>query len=242
MVDKFYETLHESYYPLRESTHSFLLSDRFRKCLTLLGNAKPGDLLEVGFEDPVLSRTIVEHLGSKYVGIDISETSVKEAVSIGLKALTLDVSSEALPFADSSFDFVYASEVIEHLYNPDFAIDEFKRVLRPRGKILLSTPNMGAWYNRLLLLLGIQPVSTEVSTMRILGRRTKSLGQGNRPVGHIRIFTRRALLDFLELHQLKPIELQGYGLEMLGKLSSIDKAIARFPEFASGFIALVEKR
>jgi len=188
----------------------------------------------------VLSLSIKKHLGCNYVGIDISETSVKEAQRVGLRALRRDVSSEVLPFEDSSFDVVYCSEVIEHLYNPDNAIEEFKRVLKPRGKILLSTPNLAAWYNRVLLVLGIQPIHTEVSTIRNLGRVFKTLGQGNRPVGHIRIFTLRALTDFLCLHGLKIVEVRGYALESLGRLSTLDQALARVPTLASGIVTLAE--
>jgi len=146
MSREFYETLHQSYFPLRDSTHAFLASDRFRKCLSTLVRLHPENLLEIGFEDPVLSWNVRKHLGCNYVAIDISETSVKEALRIGLEALALDVSAEALPFDNCSVDVVYCSEVIEHLYNPDFAIEEFKRVLKPTGKILLSTPNLAACF------------------------------------------------------------------------------------------------
>jgi len=239
--EKFYETVHETYFPLTQSTHSFLQSDRFTKCLDILEQIHPANLLEIGFEDPTLSTKIVGRLGTRYVGVDISESSVKEAIKLGLEAFSLDVSSQTLPFADSTFEMIYCSEVLEHLFNPDFAIEEFKRVLKPRGKILLSTPNLAAWYNRLLLLAGIQPVATEVSTLYILGRVTKFLGQGNRPVGHIRVFTYRALMDFLSLHKLRALELKGYALESLGKLVRIDKTLSRLPQFASGIIALTEK-
>ena len=153
--EKFYETVHETYFPLTQSTHSFLQSDRFTKCLDILEQIHPANLLEIGFEDPTLSTKIVGRLGTRYVGVDISESSVKEAIKLGLEAFSLDVSSQTLPFADSTFEMIYCSEVLEHLFNPDFAIEEFKRVLKPRGKILLSTPNLAAWYNRLLLLAGI---------------------------------------------------------------------------------------
>ena len=43
------------------------------------------------------------------------------------------------------------SELIEHLVDPDGAVAEVRRVLRPGGSLLLSTPNLAAWYNRALL-------------------------------------------------------------------------------------------
>ena len=75
-----------------------------------------------------------------------------------------------LPLADSSVDIVIMSELIEHLVDPDRHLDEAWRVLRPGGTLLLSTPNLAAWYNRVLLACGIQPLFTEVSLRGIYGR------------------------------------------------------------------------
>jgi SAM-dependent methyltransferase len=49
--------------------------------------------------------------------------------------------SEKLPFADGSFDCILLSELIEHLASPQLTIDEAARVLRPGGRLLVTTPN-----------------------------------------------------------------------------------------------------
>jgi SAM-dependent methyltransferase len=46
-----------------------------------------------------------------------------------------------LPFADESFDAVFAGELIEHLPDPARGLAEFRRVLRPGGRLILTTPN-----------------------------------------------------------------------------------------------------
>lgn len=46
-----------------------------------------------------------------------------------------------LPFADDTFDFVYCSEVLEHLWDPMQGRDEFYRVLQPEGEAVISVPN-----------------------------------------------------------------------------------------------------
>jgi 2-polyprenyl-3-methyl-5-hydroxy-6-metoxy-1,4-benzoquinol methylase len=46
-----------------------------------------------------------------------------------------------LPLADGSFDCVLLSEVIEHLEAPKVSIREASRVLRPGGRLLVTTPN-----------------------------------------------------------------------------------------------------
>lgn len=100
-------------------------------------------------------------------------------------------------FAPASFDLVLLIDVIEHLYDPDHVIDEVRRVLRPGGVLALVTPNLASWLNRALLLSGRQPLDTEVSTRGLFGR---PAARSTPPAGHIRVFTRRALREFLVFH------------------------------------------
>ena len=53
----------------------------------------------------------------------------------------LATDARILPFATSSFDWVVCFEVIEHLTEGGELLDEVGRVLRPEGRLLLSTPN-----------------------------------------------------------------------------------------------------
>jgi SAM-dependent methyltransferase len=196
----------------------------------------------VGFENPHLSKRVAEIPGLTYVGIDISEISVTAAREEGLSAFVADISKERLPFTNGSFDLVYCAEIFEHLVDPDFALEEIKRVLRPTGRLLLTTPNLAAWYNRIILLLGIQPLHTEVSTWRVVGRRFRTLGQGNRPVGHLRLFTSGSLVDFLAMHGLRILKMEGYRLETLASVWPLEVMMSKLTPLASGFIVLAEKQ
>jgi 2-polyprenyl-3-methyl-5-hydroxy-6-metoxy-1,4-benzoquinol methylase len=48
--------------------------------------------------------------------------------------------AENLAFATESFDLVLASEVVEHLWNPQNFFNEAYRILKPSGYLILSTP------------------------------------------------------------------------------------------------------
>jgi tRNA (mo5U34)-methyltransferase len=50
-----------------------------------------------------------------------------------------------LPYADASFDLVVCFEVLEHMVEHDELLAEFKRVLRPAGRLLISTPNKDSY-------------------------------------------------------------------------------------------------
>ena len=62
-----------------------------------------------------------------------------------------------LKFADNNFDLIWCSEVLEHLKNPEFSINEFKRVLKPDGKMIFTTPNSYFWIFKLFNLFGLSP-------------------------------------------------------------------------------------
>ena len=103
------------------------------------------------------------------------------------------------------FDCIVMTEVIEHLYDPDLAIDNILEKLRPGGLMLLTTPNLAGILNVVSLLFGFQPVDTEVSTKYPYGR---PFVQTGKCVGHIRVFTERALNDMLTHHGLDIIEMK----------------------------------
>ncbi|MHC5114162.1 MAG: class I SAM-dependent methyltransferase [Planctomycetota bacterium] len=60
--------------------------------------------------------------------------------------------NEALPFADESFDTAICLEGIEHLIDPGQLLRELIRVVRPGGRVILSTPNVSNYYSRLQFL------------------------------------------------------------------------------------------
>jgi SAM-dependent methyltransferase len=48
---------------------------------------------------------------------------------------------EPLPFPDATVDFLYCSEVLEHMFDPEKFCGEISRVMKPGGLLLLTTPN-----------------------------------------------------------------------------------------------------
>jgi len=73
--------------------------------------------------------------GAQYEGL------YEHGVRLNIAPADADVQADAhaLPFADASFDNVVAIETLEHLRDPSRAIAEFTRVLRPGGRVLVTT-------------------------------------------------------------------------------------------------------
>lgn len=95
----------------------------------VLENLQFDSALEIGcgFGD---SLAILKACGKEAVGVDISETAVREASGKGRKVSLADARS--LPFPDGSFDLVYSADVMEHLVESDVprAVAEQARVAR----------------------------------------------------------------------------------------------------------------
>lgn len=105
------------------------------------------------------------------------------------------------------FDMIFCGEVIEHLYDTDFFLEEVYRVLRPQGICVFTTPNLAAWHNRIILLLGFQPNYTKVSLKYNVGKIIKEKsGVGG---GHIRVFTMKAFKELLRLHSFELLKIEG---------------------------------
>ncbi len=83
--------------------------------------------------------------------LDMSDRWAAEKITVS-RAI---VDREPLPYADDSFDGVLFTEVLEHLlYDPRKLVDEIYRVLRPKGELVVSTPNVLRIENKIKVLLG----------------------------------------------------------------------------------------
>ncbi len=112
-------------------------------------------VLDIGCGDGTAAATAAPLLaGHRLVGLDWSQDALRRAHARLPYAIRGELTDGGLPFADAAADADPFSEVIEHLVDPDGALDEIRRVLRPGGYLMLSTPNLAAWYNRALLLAG----------------------------------------------------------------------------------------
>lgn len=111
------------------------------------------DCLDVGCGDGANGVYLAAHAHS-YVGVDVSQTAVDLTRARGLKALRVTGAS-ALPFDDHSFDIVVCVEVFEHLFTPQLAAAEARRVLRPDGRLIVTVPNAAYWRDRIDALFGV---------------------------------------------------------------------------------------
>ena len=215
--------------------------DRAQRMSRLLSHAlrdvaAPACVLDVGCGDGTAAGLAAQHNpGHRMIGLDWSASSLRQARRLGLTVVRAGVDAPGLPVRSESADVVIMSELIEHLVDPDSALDELFRVLKPGGSLLLSTPNLAAWYNRGLVALGVQPLFSEVSMRGIYGR------PGRHVAGHLRLFTRRALVQMLAARGFDCVKVAGARYhDVPGPLRPVDLAFCAWPGAAS--ILLVQGR
>lgn len=63
-----------------------------------------------------------------------------ETADVAMPGVDHHVDVQALPFADASYDFVFASHVLEHVEDDLRAVREIRRILRPSGMAILAVP------------------------------------------------------------------------------------------------------
>ena len=164
--------------------------DRALRLAFLLDAVSAGDrVLDLGCGNGTFTAEIAR-AGARAVGVDIAEAALKQARAahppLDFRLASIDGS---LPLEDCEFDVVWASEVIEHVADTARWLSEARRVLSPRGRLLLTTPN----HPRAALLV------------RGLERYCDPLGD------HLHLYTRQSLRRVLSDFDFDPVEVRTAG-------------------------------
>ncbi len=118
-----------------------------RISLSMVPLVAGGVALDAGCRDGLQTRRL-EQKGYRVIPVDINR--------LFPQARVVDL-NRPLPFEDSTFDLIYCSEVIEHLKDPGFTVNEFSRVLKVSGVMIVTTPNSCCLIFRILSALGLPP-------------------------------------------------------------------------------------
>ena len=184
-----------------------------------------------------LGKLVKDEWGVQIYGVDISKKGVMLANKSGVMAKVGDIAKK-IPYKDKSFDLVFSSETIEHLYNPDKFLKEIRRVLKPKGLLVLTTPNLASWLNRILFLFGIYPLVLEASTEKKVGLRILSkFTNGEQLVGHVHVFTYYALIELLSYYGYTVERVVGMPVDFVSPRSGLLTKVYRIVD--SIFLAIL---
>jgi SAM-dependent methyltransferase len=207
------------YTPGREARWKYGVDVAVKK-IAQYGRGKKYTILDIGCGDGSflhmlnlrLSQEKISHDKFEYFGIDGDKGYKNMIEERGGNFINGDIIRLEKLMSKLSFNLVVASEVIEHVDETDVLITSIKRVLRPDGLIYLTTPNLAAWHSRIMLMCGYQPLSTEVSNLKgDFGKGVLWKKYYDKPIHHLRIFTFKAMREFVEFHDLKIVKSIGGG-------------------------------
>jgi 2-polyprenyl-3-methyl-5-hydroxy-6-metoxy-1,4-benzoquinol methylase len=137
----------------------------------------------------------IARAGFDVVGIDLAEEPLRRARSRDpTLELCLVGADGGWPFADASFDAVWAGETIEHVLDTAAWLSEVRRVLRSGGLLVLSTPSLD------------RPRLLAAALSR---RRFDELFDPR--ADHVRFYSRRTLATLLGEFGFEQVELRGAG-------------------------------
>jgi SAM-dependent methyltransferase len=108
----------------------------------------PGRILDIPCGQLGLSKQLAAH-GFDCCGADLY-SELAPVPGISLQRVDMN---QRLPYGDASFDYIASIEGIEHMENTQHLLREFTRVLKPGGKIMVTTPNVLNIKSRLQYLL-----------------------------------------------------------------------------------------
>jgi 2-polyprenyl-3-methyl-5-hydroxy-6-metoxy-1,4-benzoquinol methylase len=172
---------------------------------------------------------------------DISQSSLSNVRAKGFEGYYWNADGGRCPMPDNTYDLLIAGEIIEHLVDTDHFAEEAFRILKPGGYLVLSTPNLASWYNRVRLLRGLVPACYPGPSSTI---RKNLLIDNN----HIRVNVLSEWTNFLQCHRFHIEDAYGsshlQGLEggwRTGLLKFIDRVACRRPTLSTDII-LVARR
>ncbi len=117
-----------------------------------------------------------------------------------------------LPFDDQSFDYVTCLEGLEHIENPQQAIREFARLLRPDGHLIVSVPNILNIEERLKWLIygytsHFKPITrAQAARLRAESGNREEIAAHVNPIGYseLRYILEKYGFQIASLHRDKP--------------------------------------
>ncbi|HEX6977540.1 MAG TPA: methyltransferase domain-containing protein [Patescibacteria group bacterium] len=188
----------------------------------------------------------LKEMGFNTFGIDINPKVLSKFIrKCNLDVRKCDIEKQRLPFPDNYFDNILFNEVFEHLrIDPLSTLKEINRVMKPKGIMILTTPNLYALHKIIMFNTG-----KGFNNAYIEFEKLSKYGY----MGHIREYSVNEVKNILEKSgfKVKKVEYKLYNYFHTNKLFSnpykkvfaylLDYAMGMVPRFRPGQIFIATK-
>jgi SAM-dependent methyltransferase len=157
-----------------------------RRIRQLLQPHPGGRYLEVGAGTGTDAAQLAADTDATVVAVDRAHTMLSTARDRGVPHVVL-ADAHQLPFADHAFGGVWADRVLQHLTDPEHALDELIRVTTPAGRLVVADPD----YDTQVLDLADQQLARRVLRFRA----DRMLRHGTLAHRHAGLLAARGLTD-----------------------------------------------
>ncbi|MBU1895920.1 class I SAM-dependent methyltransferase [Patescibacteria group bacterium] len=155
----FFSVNYDKYWKKRgRSNVEPILSDWQKKRVDIiLGELEENsEILDVGCGEGAVLKYFKDKIGSKGIGVDISEKILEKAKINGVQTIKMDVTDTNKIKSLPEVDYVIGFEILEHMPNPESVVSELAK--KTRKAMFFSVPNTGYYAHRLRLLFGKFPL------------------------------------------------------------------------------------
>lgn len=119
--------------------------------------APKSTILEVGSHTGYFSELLRDQ-GHDIVGVELDKEAAEQARAIGFEVITGNIEApdvlQQVTSLGIQFDYILLMNVLEHLAYPENVLKNLHGVLKPKGKVIVSGPNIACWPMRRNLVLG----------------------------------------------------------------------------------------
>lgn len=168
-------------------------------------------ILDLGCDIGFLGQTI-SRFSRKYEihGVDINKTNLKKAAKYYYQTYNFDLNLEKWPIKDK-YEIVVLADTMEHLNNPQHTINNSLKVLKKRGMLIISVPNIVFWWSRTQILIGQFPKDN----------------RGIFDKTHLHFFTKDTLLDLMT--SFKELKVEEFHSTALPFQFIFKTSVSKFP-------------
>jgi len=201
---------------------------------------KVESVYDIGCGNGVFTADLRRKFDCNLIGVDSNRYALDQAAELDFDKLIQvdDFTKDRLPFEDNSADLVICKDVLEHLIEPLFLINEISRVLKPGGHFLVHVPNHFPIVGRLKFL-----ITNNIDTFSYFPESDRH------DFPHIRFFTLSSMKKLLNTSGFSVIDNMSFfffKLPILDRIlpAKIKKIISSMStdNFSEGITLLVQKQ